>query len=637
MQDKIVEQIINQTDIVEVISEYVELKKRGKNFVGLCPFHNEKTPSFNVSPEIGIYKCFGCGKAGNVITFLIEYNGMSFIEAKKELAQRLGIEIEYEKKTEKSSNLTKRELILNALEKAAGYFSYSLNTKYGAIARQYIAKRGFTNETVNKFNLGYAPDQWDSLLQSLTDRGISQQILLEAGLIIEKENGGYYDRFRNRLIFPIKNQVGKIVGFGGRTLSEDVKQAKYINSPQTLVYDKSNILYGLYEAKREIIDKKFVILVEGYADVLTLHQAGITNVVASSGTSLTKEQINLLSRFCKIIYFVFDSDLAGQKATDRGIEIALESGFSVYVVTLPSGEDPDSFVKNHSKELFQTYINNAISFVDFKTDLFKKSGYLNSPEGIAQSARELVRIISLIPDVLQHDIFLSKIASNLKLSKEQLLILYKEKKRIQKNYDIPNSGDKQVAITEVNSIKLSSNISANDHLTTDFGNKLLAAERLLFQVALTQKEAIEKIKNQYKIEENDLITEEAKRIFQLISNYAHNTNILSEIMMDETIEFSIKEAVTRIAFQETESENWNKFTNFQKTTDIDRIIEDILTNLKIYKLDNTIDNLKIEMINTNNPDKLNELISEIQRLQKQKLELQKKLDFLEKRSQKNYG
>ncbi len=634
MQDNITEQIINQTDIVEVISEYVDLKKRGKNFVGLCPFHNEKTPSFNVSPELGIFKCFGCGKTGNVITFLIEYNGMSFIEAKRELARRLGVSIEYENKSEKSKIKTKRELILDVLEKAASFFSYSLNLKSGAVARQYIAKRGFTQEIVNKFNLGYAPDQWDSLHKTLINKGISENILLEAGLIIEKDNGGYYDRFRNRLIFPIKNQIGKIVGFGGRTLSQDNKQAKYINSPQTIVYDKSNILYGLYEAKREIIDKKYVILVEGYADVLTLHQAGIINVVASSGTSLTKDQVNLLRKFCNKIYFVFDSDIAGQKATDRGIEIALESGFSVYVVTLPSGEDPDSFIRNYSKELFLTFLNSASSFIDFKTELFKKDGLLNSPEGIAQSARELVRIVSLIPDVLQHDILLNKITYNLKLSKEQLQILYNEKKILGSEKVNILKSENEVRIADVGGKRSVTKSFGNEKLENDLINKLLAAERLLFQLILTQKETFEKITKKSLISENDLATEEARKIFQLISTYKQKSNILNEILMDESIESNLKEIIASIAFQETESENWSKFTNFHKTTNTDRIIEDVITNLKIHKLDIEIQNLKNELKIIGVSGNSNQLITMIQRLQQKKLELQKKLDFVEKRSQK---
>ncbi len=641
ISDKITEEILRQTDILEIISEYVELKKRGKNFIGLCPFHNEKTPSFNVSSELGIFKCFGCGKSGNVISFLIEHNGMSFPEAKKYLAQRLGIDLESEKKSNRIIKLTKRELILNALEKSAGFYAYYLNTKQGEIARRYLAKRNFTNDTINKFNLGYSPDIWDGLLQSLTSKGLNPQILSDAGLIIEKEQGGYYDRFRNRIMFPIKDHFGKIIGFGGRTLESDSNQAKYINSPQTMVYDKSATLYGLFEAKKEIINKNYVILVEGYADVITLHQAGIINVVASSGTSLTKEQINLLNRFCKKIYFVFDSDSAGLKATERGIELALVSGFSSYIINLPAGEDPDSFIRNHSRELFETYLNSAISFVDFKTDLFKKSGYLDSPEGIAQSARQLINIVSLIPDPLQHDIYINKIEKNLKLSREQLKFLYDEKNKsssTHKKSNINIKGDISIKSPDAQQNKNTSkeDLSSNMHPPKrNFIEKLHPAEKLLIQLAITQNEFLYLIKAKFKINSDELITEEAKILFNIVSSCSQQVNILNDIMMNEDIEISSKDALSFIAFQDTQSENWSKFTNIEIKPDYNRIIEDIKVKLEITKIEQLISDLKINTINSEERNEINQLLQEIQRLQQRKEFLIRNLDYVEKRSLKS--
>jgi DNA primase len=317
--DQIIEQIRHDTDIVEVISDFVVLKKRGRNFLGLCPFHNEKTPSFNVLPEKGIFKCFGCGKGGDAITFLREHQKISYPEALKLLAERLGISLPDDTDDHAQGESNRYENAYNVLRLAGNFFYKNLYADIGSEALQYVRLRGFSEETVKKFALGFSPDSFSATMSELKALGVSEEALLDAGLVGKKEETGrVYDRFRGRLMFPIQNPTGRVIGFGGRRMNdEDTASAKYLNSPQSLVYNKSEVLYGIFQAKDALRQLGYAILVEGYADLLSVHQAGFQNVVASSGTALTKEQLRLLSRFCKRIKIVYDSDKAGINAALR--------------------------------------------------------------------------------------------------------------------------------------------------------------------------------------------------------------------------------------------------------------------------------------------------------------------------------
>ena len=339
-----IEEIRNAVDIVEYIGGFIKLKKRGKNYLGLCPFHNEKTPSFNVSLDKQMYYCFGCQRGGNVFTFIMEYDNISYVEAVTVLAEKTGIPIT---KIENNVQESETEILYSVCTFAAKAFYYNLKTEEGKFAQDYFLKRGFSEKTITTFGLGYSLRGWESLIEKAKEEGLSLYNLEKVGLLKKRDDGSYYDVFRGRAMFPIFSPLGRVIAFGARKLYDDDPLAKYINSPETPIYQKSKTLYGLWQAKESIREKDFVILVEGYADVISVFQAGIKNVVASSGTALTTEQIQLLSRYTKNIIFLYDADSAGANAMMRGVDLILENGLDVRVVQLPEGNDPDSFVQKN--------------------------------------------------------------------------------------------------------------------------------------------------------------------------------------------------------------------------------------------------------------------------------------------------
>lgn len=407
--EHIVEQIRQSTDIVTIISEVVMLKQRGRNYIGLCPFHGEKTPSFNVNQERGIYKCFGCGKGGDAVKFLMEYHKLGYGEALRSLADRAGIRLE-ETASDGSDSANKYDLVYSALKSTAHLFQELLMKHEGLDALRYIRTREFSADTIQKFALGYAPNAWDVITKELTAQGYTEETLLSAGLVVKKEGTGrVYDRFRNRVMFPIHNEVGRVIGFGARQLEED-GMGKYINSAQGLVYDKSKVLYGLFQAKEEIRRKGFALLTEGYADVITVWQAGFKNVIASSGTALTKEQLRLLARYCTHIKLVYDADTAGINAALRGMDTALEEGFDIDIVRLPKGEDPDSMIRTKGIEAFERAVQSTASLVAFKADVMDSQGLLSTPRGQTQAVRSILDTIAKVPDRLKRDFMVKQLA-----------------------------------------------------------------------------------------------------------------------------------------------------------------------------------------------------------------------------------
>ncbi len=404
-----IEELRAVTDIVDVVGDYVQLKRRGSNFVGLCPFHSEKTPSFNVNPSMGIFKCFGCGAGGDVYQFVTQIEGVSFPEAARMLAERAGIPLpEQEEALEQSNEV---ESIYHALRFAARFFFRRLTQDpSGKPALAYLQERGFTAQTIKHFGLGYAPDGWDALLREAEAHHISPEILEMAGLVIPRREGsGHYDRYRGRLIFPIFSHVGKVLGFGGRIMKATSDQPKYINSPETKVYSKSRVLYGLYQGKQAVRRREEVILVEGYTDVISLHQAGVENVVASSGTALTEEQVKALGRYARRVVLLYDADAAGAGAALRGIDRVLAQGLSVYAVALPAGEDPDSFVREQGGAAFEEYMaRHRQDFVAFIFEHARRSGRLDTPEGEAETQREVLASVARISDPLMRESYLRR-------------------------------------------------------------------------------------------------------------------------------------------------------------------------------------------------------------------------------------
>jgi len=419
-----VDRIMEATDIVEVIGEFVQLKKRGANYVGLSPFANEKTPSFTVSPAKGIFKDFSSGKGGSAITFLMELEKFSYPEALKWLAKKYGIEVEETvEKPENKEEENHRESLMIVTAYAAKFFHESLlETEEGQnIGLSYFKERGFSNDIIKKFELGYSPDQWEAFTGQAIKDGFQQQFLEETGLSVKRDNGSLYDRYRGRVMFPIHSFTGRVIAFGGRTLKSDKNIPKYVNSPESEIYHKSNVLYGLFFAKKAIRDEDNCFLVEGYADVLSVFQAGIENVVASSGTSLTVEQIRLISRLTKNITILYDGDAAGIKASLRGLDMILEEGLNVKVVLFPDGHDPDSFVRNFGTAGFKKHIDeNKKDFILYKTDiLLKEVG--NDPIKKADVIREIVESIAKIPDSIKASVFIKECSHQLQIDERALL------------------------------------------------------------------------------------------------------------------------------------------------------------------------------------------------------------------------
>lgn len=417
--EKQIDEIRNSANIVDIISGYVQLKKRGRNFIGLCPFHNEKTPSFTVSEEKQIYHCFGCGAGGNVFKFLMDYKSISFVEAIEEIAEHLGISIQYESAPLEQQNELEVFYELNVF--AARFFSDQLlKSDNGEIAREYLKKRNIKPSTQRIFGLGFAPFGRNTFYNFAVENKIEIQKAKQLGLIDTNEKGEYYDKFRGRIIFPIFSPNGRVIAFGGRIFSGEENAAKYLNSPESQIYSKRRSLYGLFHSKDEIRKLDKAILVEGYMDLISLYQAGIKNVVASSGTSLTDEQVQLLSRFTKNIYVLFDADSAGEKAAMRSIEILLKQNFEVKVVTLPKGEDPDSFINKNTKEVFDEKLSSAINFLEYLTLQFDNRGYFKEASTSSNAIREIVRNLSFISDELKRNLYLKSLAKKFGL-REKLI------------------------------------------------------------------------------------------------------------------------------------------------------------------------------------------------------------------------
>lgn len=419
-----VEEIINAARIEEVVGEYVTLKKRGANLLGVCPFHNEKTPSFTVSPAKGIYKCFGCGKAGDSVRFIMEHDSMSYPDALRHLANKYNIAIEEIQLTDEAlQSQNERESVLISIKYAADYFIQQLwDTEEGQnIGLSYFEERGFSKDTIKKFGLGYSKDGWSHFYEHAISQGYKHDFLQRAGLITTNESGKSFDLFRGRVMFPIHDLSGHVVAFGGRIMKKDPKSPKYVNSPETEVYHKSNVLYGMFFAKQDIRKYDRCYLVEGYTDVVTLNQGGIANVVASSGTSLTEGQIKLIKRFTDNVVVLYDGDHAGLKASLRGVDLILEQGLNVKVVTFPDGEDPDSYCKAVGGEEFSEYIHrNEKDFIIFKSNLLLADS-ANDPVKRAEVIKDIVESIAKVPDSIKRSVFIKECSKLLEIQ-EQVLI-----------------------------------------------------------------------------------------------------------------------------------------------------------------------------------------------------------------------
>ena len=466
--ENILDDILNKTDIVELISSYFPLKRAGRNFKALCPFHNEKTPSFMVNPQKQIFHCFGCGRGGNAFSFLMEYERMDFLEAVRTLASKAGIALPQDSSSSKTTSLVSNLYKINGL--ARNFYKNILNSSVGASAREYLNKRNINKETIQIFALGLSLDKWDSLLNYLRSKNISLTLLEKSGLFCSREGGGYYDRFRKRLIFPILDVKDRVIAFGARALTDEKEVAKYINSPESLIYVKGRHLYALNLTREEIRQKDCAVVVEGYFDCITAYQAGIRNVVASLGTSLTVDQIRLLKRYTRNVIMVYDSDQAGQDATMRSLDLFIQEAevMNVRVAVLPPDFDPDSFLRKYGSGAFQNLINAARGLFDYKLEILTSRYDMAKPEGKAGVVQEMLISLSNFKDAVLQSEYARRLAQRLDINEEALVI---ELRKIK---------DKKV------------------YITPDFirgaSLKVNPTERLLINLILRETELVDRIK-----------------------------------------------------------------------------------------------------------------------------------------------
>lgn len=489
MYNSPVEEIKDRIDIVEVVGDYLDLKKVGKGYQAPCPFHKEKNPSFHVSPDLQIFKCFGCGVSGDVFTFIQKIEGVGFRDALRMLADRAGVELKSEDKELRS----KRQKLERILELATRFFEKQLEeSSAGKKAFQYLKKRNISEQSIEKWRLGYAPDSWDGLKDFLTDKGFPVKDILEAGLLVQKEeSGSVYDRFRGRIMFPIFNLQGVVVGFGGRVLGK-ADTAKYINTPQTLLYNKSRVLYGINRAKLPIRDKEKVILVEGYTDVIMSHQAGFQNTVAVSGTALTPYQLKILNRYCDQLLTAFDMDSAGQEATKKSIKLAQKKEFLVRVIEMPEDKDPADIISDDPHQ-WEESINNAETVFDFYFDWAFSHYSADKPEGRKKISQELLPIIASVEDKIEQSRWVQELAQRLEVDESSI------REELSKQQQPGSSAEPAV---EIESSLDQNNLTRRELL-----------ERRILALILTEEELLDEIPEE--VEDN--FSERVQKILELFS------------------------------------------------------------------------------------------------------------------------
>ncbi|APQ73635.1 DNA primase [Clostridium botulinum] len=582
ISEDVVQKVIELNDIVDVISGDIKLKNSGRNYFGLCPFHHEKTPSFSVSQDKQIYKCFGCGEAGNVVTYVMKTKNVAFPEAIKILAERVNIDIEEDKK-ENTNNPKDKIYKINV--DAARYFFNNLIINKNAI--NYFLNRGVTKSIIKRFGLGYSKDSWDGLLRHLKTKGYTELDMLSAGLIIRSKNGSYYDRFRNRVMFPVFDYRGKVIGFGGRVLND--AKPKYLNSPETMVFKKGINLYGLNYAVKENKDR-VLIIVEGYMDCITLHQYGIKNSVASLGTALTTNQARLLKRYADKVIISYDSDTAGQLATQRGLEILKDVGLGVEILTVPDGKDPDQFVKAHGKEAYLKLVKEALPLIEYKIKISKQDLNIGNKGQVIQYIDRYIKIIENL-DPVEKDMYIRRLSEETNI---EIQTLYDQLNK--KNQNSRKNGK------EVNMLEA-------------FGQKLylepayIRAERFILQLMFNYNNIYEYIKNS--INEQDIIEETHKAIYKYIKDTLEDSNIQNKKLHIETL--CNKNVET--------SKEWVNIlnTNFiYKEDESKKFIDDAILNIKKYKLEKYKENLLKKIKEYEAQGKLDETIKMSQELIKVK-------------------
>ena len=631
------ERILNTADIVEVIGEFVSLRKRGSNYVGLCPFHNEKTPSFSVSPSKGIFKCFGCGKGGDVVSFIMEYEHLSYPEALRYLARKYNIEVEERELTAEEIKAQKESESLFAItEFARKFFIENLynNLEGMSVALPYFKERGFLQETLKKFDIGYSPSKRDAFTEAALKAGYKKDLLIKAGMTIES-NGRLFDRFYERVIFPIHSMSGKVIGFAGRILKSAEKTAKYINTPETPIYHKSYIVYGIHQARKAIQREDRCYLVEGYTDVMSLHQNGIANVVASSGTSLTTEQIRLIKRLTHNITILYDGDPAGISASLRGIDMVLEEGLNVRVLLLPEGEDPDSFAKKHSASELKEFIReNEQDFLHFKTRLLSEEAG-NDPVKKAGVIRNIVSSIAVIPDPITRNVYLKECGKLLDVNEEALLSETAKirRKRAEKVRIRLRREEEQITTLRTKKAQLTEPVRP--------GPEILEAEilRLLLlyghnksiitgkKPRITEKPVAEYIFHQLEADGLEPSDPVLKKIFEEYRKLYQQTGKVDHHHFIHHSDEAIRERVVDLLLQKYDlSKIWSRHENNPESEEmmLNKLVKKAILAFKEHKVDEVLEQLQEalrEAEKSHNQEKQDELLQRIQYLRQRKNEI----------------
>ena len=621
-------QIFDTARVEEVVGDYVTLKKRGVNMIGNCPFHDEKSPSFTVSPTKGIYKCFGCGKAGNSVNFMMDHEQMTYPEALRYLAKKYHIEIEEKEQTpEQKEKQSSRESLQIVNTFAQKYFTKQLleGEEGKTIGLSYFKERGYDKDIIEKFQLGYNPGKWDSFTAQAIKEGYKEEFLLGAGLT-KGEPNKRFDFFKGRVMFPIHNITGRVIAFGGRILTNDKKTAKYFNSPESELYNKSKVLYGLYFAKKEIVKQDNCLLVEGYTDVISVHQRGIENVVSSSGTSLTSDQIKLIKRYTPNITILFDGDVAGIKASFRGIDMILKEGMNVKVVLFPEGEDPDSYAKKLSKPELEDFIKtNSKDFIRFKSDLLLEDAK-SDPIKKADLVKEILATVSVISDEVKRSIYMSEVSSRFGIAEKAL---YNELNKILRTNFRNDRKASEYKQEEVPQAPYKEERQVPNYAETEIGHVEKDILRLL--VNYGSHEVVYPQKNEEDEEEEVTITaadyvvltldnDEIKfenPIYQKI--YDHFAKLVHEekpievrsLMLNTNLEI-VEEVVSLSAQQYELSENWKiKHKIYVSTEDMNLkfALEHSVMALQLKKVELTIKNIQDKLKLTENEEETIELLS----------------------------
>mgnify|MGYP001170585447 CR=1 FL=1 len=624
-----IDKVYDASRVEEVISDFVQLKKSGSNFKGLSPFSKEKTPSFMVSPAKQIWKDFSSGKGGNSVAFLMEHEQFSYPEAIKFLAKKYNIEVEETFKSDKEKEkLSFLESLYLVVQNANENFKKNLweNNEGKALALTYLKERGFDDEVINFFEIGYSLNEKSHYSNQAIKEGYSKKYLELIGLTIIKENS-YIDRFRSRLIFPIKNFSGRVIGFGGRILNNKVKTAKYINSPESEIYHKSKVLYGLFESKKEIVKKDFCIIVEGYTDVVQMHQAGIKNVVASSGTSLSDDQIRLIQRLTLNIVVLFDGDDAGLNASLRGLVTILKNGMNVKVCQLPNGEDPDSFSKNNSKEEVLDYFNKkSKDFIQFKADILSKDSK-NDPVKKSKTIFEIVEIISIIPDQIKQQVYIQNCSNIMDISEDILFNTLaqinsknnkiktssvREKMRIVSEKEVPDKID-QIYELEFQIIKILLLYGNKDESFVETILKNNENEELIEEKVQLNVKVFEKIFLDLQQDEIELAQDSFRDLFKiLIKHYQSGESIdLNNLIkkLSPNLSYIVSDVLMREELYKLHG--WDKKNIFikDKESNVSQLVVETILSLRKYLIDKKINELQLSI--ENSPEHNKEVLSDV--------------------------